>query len=133
MKVLMRVDRANKSQSMNAANRALFEKFLNKKGYDWEKVVGCYQEAGQDKPQREQSYIVKFVTTAVYNTLVDMATLFEQDSILEISLPGNCYLLDNTGLVNCVKHIGQWTEVSEAEAKANGHYTETKDGYFIAR
>jgi hypothetical protein len=131
MKVLMSVDRANKSQSMNAANRALFEKFLSKQGYEWEKVIGCYQEKGQDKPQREQSYLISPVHHTEENTLLDMAWLFEQYSVLLIGESGTCYLTDS--VIKYYGKIGKWTKVTEEEAKANGHYIETKDGYFIAR
>lgn len=129
MKILMSVDRANKSSSMNASNRALFEKFLSKQGYEWEKVIGCYQEKGQDKPQQEQSYLIE---THDSDDLKLIGQLFEQDSILRFHDVGSGAYL--TSLNNGdVEYIGVWTKVSDAEAKANGHYTETNDGFFIAR
>lgn len=132
MKVLMSVDRANKSQSMNAANRALFEKFLSNQGCEWEKVIKCYQEEGQDKPQREQSYLIETRTGKDLRDLWVLAELFEQDSWLEIHpLLNECSLQYFDELMKS-EQIGQWIEVSETEAKENGYYTETKDGYFIA-
>ena len=129
--VVMSVDRATKSNSVNAANRVLFRKYLDRLGFEYDLAESVYIEDGQDDFGREQSFIIECEDSVSIALLHTVAAVFEQEYMLKVE-NGFCKLMPV--LVGCkYENLGKWVKVDEDVAKDKGYYTKTKDGYFIAR
>ena len=124
MKIVMSVDRANKSNSVNVANRKLFRGYLNNIKADYTLAKGVWEGA------EEQSFIIRGNRTLLSFMASLAIDMFEQDAIIYISDDEVATLEERD---DTRTQIGTWTEVSKEEAESNIGYTQVGLQYWICK
>lgn len=101
---------------------------LKKKGIELIPVTGCY------KGKVENSFACYVEDDFKLNLVVTLAYVWSQESVLLIDEKDTASLLYPTLHGYDESKLGEWKEVSEAEALACQGYTKTQDNkYYIVR
>lgn len=114
-KIIMSVDRPNKSDLELHDTRKEFEYVLDRGGFKYEVCEGSWEGS------REQSYMIELPAGLGYTALKNLAfERYEQDAIIRITAYGGAKL---KGRDKTCHWLGEWTQVDAIPA--NQCYTQS--------
>lgn len=98
--------------------------------------VGSFKEEGQPVAAQELCIVADFEVVFAKdrdNLTVSILTTYEQDAALYVTNSGSAYLLTFDGAYILHEYIGEFTAVSEEEAKASECFTYVNGEYYVCK